>query len=168
MDNSKRLLLASILALLASACAPSIPSVQQEPVGTTVWLPSPNRENPVDLGASLTAHPEFQAQAIAAIASVTQGKLPGVRFLVVRSPLYDPVRGIPCVSFRVPGRRAYIVLSWWESSAGTGENHFSIGNIPFEVNHLALAEDDGGEHVSNDPRSNLGNEMSRFFGLGGD
>jgi hypothetical protein len=156
-----------LLALLASACAPSIPSVQQEPVGTTVWLPSPNRENPVDLGTSLTAHPEFQAQAIAAIASVTQGKLPGVRFLVVHNPAYDPVRGIPCVSFRVPGRRAYIVLSWWESSAGTGENHFSIGNIPFEVEHLERAEDDGGQHVTDDSRSNFGNEMSRFFGLGG-
>ncbi len=144
--------LALLALLLAMGCAPSIPEVQQEPVAATVYLPPPNRENPVDLGASLAARPDLQALAVASIASVTHGLVPGVRFLVVRNPAYDPVRGIPCVSYRVPGRRAYVVLSWWESSADTGETHFEIGNVPFEVEHLEKAEDDAGQHVTDDSR----------------
>jgi hypothetical protein len=128
------------LSLLGACGSGSHPS---EPLVAQAWLPQPNFDNPVAFGTTLANRPEYQAQAIAIIASKVNGRLPGVRFAVVHHPVHDE-SGNTCNSYRVTGQRPYICLGWYETEPGSG---FQLVDVDWEVDHLSTNTDDFGSPV---------------------
>ncbi len=109
----------------------------QEPV--TAWTLTRDG-NPIAFGGSLNDRPDRRAATVAEIESVVRGRLPGVRFYVVKYPALLGEHGETKVkSYRSHGKKALIVLSWIEDAQG-----FRVWDISWEVEHLVAGTDDFG------------------------
>lgn len=123
------------LALLVSlnGCAPSRERPYwSQPQDPPVASLTGRYGNVVTFGASVAT--DRYPAVVAAIDSETQGRLPGVRFEVVRYPVMIGTK--PVISFRAP-TIGLIALSWRDGP-------FRVEDIHWEVSHLIDGTDDNG------------------------
>lgn len=121
-------------------CAPSSSTTWQEPV--VAWTRTSDG-NPVAFGSSVPA--ERRAETVAAIASSVRGRLPGVRFYVVKHPALVGTVGV--TSFREP-RSGLVVVSWRIDRA----RGYVVEDVPWEVEHMVAGTWDDGTPVLGGPR----------------
>jgi hypothetical protein len=148
---------AILLEILLAGCGPSSRATWQEPV--TRWTRLPRSGNPLAIGASV-ASVASQDEAVAYIDGVVAGRLPGVRFYLVRFPALwlspDGTTAGICTSYR-DHQNGLVVLSWWGREGRPGrsdtappllESGWTLGDAPWEVEHLIAGTDDQGRRTA--------------------
>jgi hypothetical protein len=123
------------------------------------WSRLPRSGNPVAFGSSV-ASVASQDEALGYLDGVVRGRIPGVRFYVVRFPAtWLAQDGTPigkCTSFRDP-ENGLVVLSWWGREGRPGRNDtappllssgWTVGDAPWEVEHLVTGTDDEGRPIA--------------------
>jgi hypothetical protein len=153
----KRLVLIILLLGWLFACAPQVPIFWQEP--PIRWTRLPQSGNPILFGASV-ASIESQEEVIRYIDELVKGRLPGVRFYIVKYPAVLPpghiglgpkgfISTTSVTSYR-DHLNGIVVLSWWGKEGRPGRTDgppilpsgWTVGDAPWEIEHLVSGTSD--------------------------